>query len=903
MVRLSDTIMKTDIYYCVIKQAGIKETLDQLGVSEDVANWVLQQPQPMLAVVMPALKANPNASIDELSSLQPLTKSTGNVPYTEEEYLKAQNLDPQVGKWYLIQCRKSRNTPTYQDLQNNIDRINKYINLFGNNLGNYSVTEALKHLEQVGPVWDQIKYADPDFRAWVTRQLIESPNAHKLRENLISVRDWYAATAGGTLLPNGDYAPGTDIKTHNIDQAVEKALEWHRELPKEDENIVVYTPTKAENIIYAPKEWDGWNIQRVVEPQDLKAEGNLMHHCVGSYVEEVKEGISLIYSLRDPYNVPKVTIELTPSLSVVQTQAYGDSVPPEKYQKLVDEWTGWLDNSLYGDDAVSLLPEVESARDKVIPDSAAISNLAIAANAPEDEAVNIVEKTLDHCNPALVRKWVLETTNTIKEDSLKYGKLVRQPRAEREPDLFYQHLLLNGLNAKRKMLAQITGNYNILNKLDSSTAKEAYLAGASKALEKIEGKDTLVLVQSYIASARNHAAYYEESAPELISDTDPTVAHTAATTITKNLPKDQLITQYTSSSNGFMVLAAYQKIIGGLEEKIDQINRDEKKDEETKQKEKLAIDNEIKEFIYNEHNTNYIESVFSNPEEQDQTDISKALVFAKRKTDRIFAKHCDINTLSEEELFYYAKNFDYLIAPKLDKDKLLQLWDAGVRSINFLHYFLFGVDIDTRAKQFAPYVTEDNILEVFNAPGEDSHSWSYLLSQLLQTDIGKKVALENNLIPKLEVSSQYSLGWLKDYPIEILPLLKTTQGVAELCKDKKLTLKQLQYLNKHFNTEKTEKIIAAQIPENLLHTVSIKFPEARKILYGRLTDPKTIKRLMHQDIKNPELIEHGNKRLHQLNIEINKQKKKKRKSAGIDEIGKFASIYLRFANPERKYYQ
>src|SRR5690606_22229431 len=97
----------------------------QLGVSDEVSNWVLQQPQPVLAVVMPALKANPNASIQDLSSLQPVIKPTGNVPYTEEEYLKAQALAPQVGKWYLIQCRKSRNTPTYQELRDNIDQINE----------------------------------------------------------------------------------------------------------------------------------------------------------------------------------------------------------------------------------------------------------------------------------------------------------------------------------------------------------------------------------------------------------------------------------------------------------------------------------------------------------------------------------------------------------------------------------------------------------------------------------------------------------------------------------------------------------------------------------------------------------------------------------------------------------
>ena len=912
MGRLSETISKTNIYLGFVKRAGIKETLDQLGVSDEVSNWVLQQPQPVLAVVMPALKANPNASIQDLSSLQPVIKPTGNVPYTEEEYLKAQALAPQVGKWYLIQCRKSRNTPIYQELQDNIDQINKYINLFGNNLGNYSVIEALKHLEQVGPVWNLIKYTDQDFRAWVTRQLIESPKASKLRDNLISVRDWYAATAGGTPLPGGGYSAGTDIKTYNVDLAIEKALEWHRELPKDDD-VVVYTTTKPENIVYAPKEWDGWNIQRVTEPQDLKVEGNLMHHCVGSYVDDVKEGRSLIYSLRDPYNVPKVTIELNPNLEVVQTQAYGDSVPPEKYQKMVDEWVGWVGNNLYEDDTEPLLPEIEAARGNVLSDSVARRYLEEASGQPIDESIKTIEKVFEKCNPVLVREWALKTATAFQEEYREYQEqsklLLDLPRL---PDDYWarsaRSIRLEGLRreaeAKKKALESVFGRFRTADKLDSITSKGLYLSGIRNQyiIDQITGEDTLVLVNSTNPAERRRAAIFPEIAPELINDEEYSVAYTAADTIISHLPEDQVQTQYTSSNNGFIVLAAYKRITAELIDKIENISYDNTKDEDIKQKEKDAIIIKIQNLIYNERNTSHIENVFRNMEERHPDSISRDIEYAKERIGEIFARFCDINQLSEDELLYYATKFGSALIPRLDKDKLQFLWDAGLRSFVFLWHFIFpyhGKD----AQKLAPYITEEIVLEALtiHRPNDiKSSDWnrSNFFSRLLSTEIGKKVALENNLITELERLNPSIYEWLQDYPLEILPLLKTNSGIYNLCKDKKLTTKQLQLIynrRRKGNIGKDlESIIASQMPENLWHTIQLKTPEARKILYDRATDPKSIKRLMSQDI--PALIEYGNRRLRKLKMEINKQKKKKRKSAGIDEIGKFSSIFFRFAN-------
>lgn len=54
----------------------------------------------------------------------------------------------------------------------------------------------------------------------------------------------------------------------------------------------------------------GWTAQRLTTPKALKDEGKAMSHCVGTYCEAVANEESVIYSIRDPDDVPYVTIEV-----------------------------------------------------------------------------------------------------------------------------------------------------------------------------------------------------------------------------------------------------------------------------------------------------------------------------------------------------------------------------------------------------------------------------------------------------------------------------------------------------------------------------------------------------------------------------------------------------------------
>jgi hypothetical protein len=90
---------------------------------------------------------------------------------------------------------------------------------------------------------------------------------------------------------------------------------------------------------------DGWTIQQVATPNDLKAEGNMMNHCVGTYCDDVASGKTRIFSLRDPQNHPHVTIELQgDSDKIVQVQGNSNQDPSEDYDYYIEQFFRNLDN-------------------------------------------------------------------------------------------------------------------------------------------------------------------------------------------------------------------------------------------------------------------------------------------------------------------------------------------------------------------------------------------------------------------------------------------------------------------------------------------------------------------------------------------------------------------------------
>lgn len=90
----------------------------------------------------------------------------------------------------------------------------------------------------------------------------------------------------------------------SYEQALTKAKDWHERLVasqalEEDPEGIVEFRAMAE----------GWRWVEVRSRKALNREGAMLKHCVGSYAEAVEKGRCRIYSLRDPSNKPKLTIE------------------------------------------------------------------------------------------------------------------------------------------------------------------------------------------------------------------------------------------------------------------------------------------------------------------------------------------------------------------------------------------------------------------------------------------------------------------------------------------------------------------------------------------------------------------------------------------------------------------
>lgn len=131
--------------------------------------------------------------------------------------------------------------------------------------------------------------------------------------------------------------PQPDIASYTYEQANDVQQRWHDAQAAKGEGLV-YEDTHPDSIVFKPDHWNGWSIQQVSGENDLAVEGNLMDHCVGSYCRDVEYGRTRIYSLRDEYNQPHVTIEIDRDWDVRQIQGKSNSEPKDKYKQMIAEW-------------------------------------------------------------------------------------------------------------------------------------------------------------------------------------------------------------------------------------------------------------------------------------------------------------------------------------------------------------------------------------------------------------------------------------------------------------------------------------------------------------------------------------------------------------------------------------
>lgn len=182
----------------------------------------------------------------------------------------------------------------------------------------------------------------PKYCVWLCREFM------KAREKYPDIyKDYFYMSSHVNYIIDWANAKHPDIMQYDMQQANEAAHLWHEELKSKQS----YSTYKTNNVVY--KFSDNWSMVKLTEG-DCKAEGELMGHCVGSYCSSVAQGTTHIYSLRDPKNLPHVTIEIDIErhyssldslynnrkgvMEVVQIQGKQNEDPLPEYKKRIKEW-------------------------------------------------------------------------------------------------------------------------------------------------------------------------------------------------------------------------------------------------------------------------------------------------------------------------------------------------------------------------------------------------------------------------------------------------------------------------------------------------------------------------------------------------------------------------------------
>lgn len=176
-----------------------------------------------------------------------------------------------------------------------------------------------------------------------------------------------------------------DIMQHDVSSFGNQIGDWETAMEQEAEAARQKEMTEGGEVVH---QWpDGWSIRKLHTPRELRAEGDAMGHCVGGYNEQVQNGSSSIYSLRDPRGMPHVTTEIQPKYvqgedgrlydranlsgsidpkeyvphggKVIQIQGRGNQEPIPEYVDRMKDWFG----SMNGRPPVISQPDIDDLHD------------------------------------------------------------------------------------------------------------------------------------------------------------------------------------------------------------------------------------------------------------------------------------------------------------------------------------------------------------------------------------------------------------------------------------------------------------------------------------------------------------------------------------------------------------
>ena len=155
------------------------------------------------------------------------------------------------------------------------------------------------------------------------------------RELFSSILDWMRSPSGPSL--------NSDWSKISLPQAKAAELAWIDAITKAAAKKDLEAADAAGTEIFvalgpgcecSAPEWAGWRWVEVKSADALGREGAMMKHCVGSYAADVASGDVRIFSLRDPSNAPRLTVEAQ-GAALTQMKAFANAPCPAELRSAI----------------------------------------------------------------------------------------------------------------------------------------------------------------------------------------------------------------------------------------------------------------------------------------------------------------------------------------------------------------------------------------------------------------------------------------------------------------------------------------------------------------------------------------------------------------------------------------
>ena len=187
-------------------------------------------------------------------------------------------------------------------------------------------------------IWlELVAYAsrhDADFARWVARHVSEIPGRLPQVSNTIrDLLDWVHANAegGGQQFVTRCFNPSMALRT-----AIRASHHWHEAVASHMDAGDLALPPPW----YPPATLGGFDIVPLTTSADLYREGHAMHHCVATYVEQVRQGTSYIFSVRrDGKRIATISLSChNETILIQQLRGPCNTAPPKAVSAAVRKW-------------------------------------------------------------------------------------------------------------------------------------------------------------------------------------------------------------------------------------------------------------------------------------------------------------------------------------------------------------------------------------------------------------------------------------------------------------------------------------------------------------------------------------------------------------------------------------